>query len=1004
MLKYVGRRIKKLHKWEREISTRAWVEKNVYLHSDASPITGMVRLDETPHIEGVFDLWDDHHKWGYFLNWSTQCGKALCLETPLLTTKGWTSMGELKVGDYLYNEKGEPSEVVYKSPIYNLPTFEVVFNTGERIKASGDHIWTVNTKTKSNGIKRQDLTTVGLLKDGLTRSGRPKHSIPFTEPLKNPYKELPIPPYTLGVWLGDGHSGAPIVTTHYADLEIFEYVKAEGVDYRIANVDERNFTTMSIALGKPQSIKCDHTGNLTRKGNCRFCHNQNLSKLYPLLKKEGLLNNKHIPEVYFFASEDQRISLLQGLMDTDGSIHQNGTGSMRCEFSSSIPRLADDFCRLLNTLGVKHTRSVKKTVAKDSHRINFKIYAEMFIPFKLKRKADKVGSIYDTDPMRVRQVRERYITKIIEVPSVPTQCITVDTPSHLFLAGEGLIATHNTFSMQCVWAKAMDTDPSRMQWSIKNKDDVGEYLTEKMQPFLRGVRTLGDKIIMLTEEKKKKQKAASIEIPGGGTVFTGTTAAERRSRSVKYYFGDEVALYGKGHLVELIGRTKFFERFHRKVMCVSSRKHEKDEMDDAYSTADCQLEWQTYCSGCGEYFYAGSEHLKFLPAPQGEFSLDEYRREAIKDVYIECPHCQYQIYNEEKDKNIWDRKYQWVPVSGDLKTAKTVGFKANALGTRMTPLESIATLWINSMFNDDPDVLAQFFIDYFNEFYEGKQQDTIEASELCKLGNGLDEWVVPKDAYKIYIGVDTQKDHFWVHAMAYCYGRTPHSIWAGRVDTFAELEDIWLHAQHLPGEDGQTWMASKMGIDRRGYNQDGVRRTDEVDAFVEYMVSKYRNGDEVRIYATEGHPSLTGDKAVQVINTRDLSNNRTKVDIKVVKMSNLYLKNTLYRSIQRGLETINGVAEHSSNVYFMAQTLASADMVSVTSKSFTEQMTSEVFDYARNPKTGKTDTTKTWVRIKKDNHLWDCAVICEAFAEIDKVSLAVKTEAVGIGALLDNLI
>jgi hypothetical protein len=225
-------------------------------------------------------------------------------------------------------------------------------------------------------------------------------------------------------------------------------------------------------------------------------------------------------------------------------------------------------------------------------------------------------------------------------------------------------------------------------------------------------------------------------------------------------------------------------------------------------------------------------------------------------------------------------------------------------------------------------------------------------------------------------------------------------VYATKCETFGELEDLWLICQNL----GEGFMISKMGIDRRGFNESGVNRTAEVDAFVEYMVSKYKNGDENRIYATEGHSSLTGDRAIQIVNTRDLSNNRNKVDIKILKFSNIYLKNVLSRSIERGLAVIDDPdLGYGSNLFLINTDELNKSTEDRTAKSYISQMTSEVYDYAKHPKTGKVASEKSWVRIRKDNHFWDTAVISEAFAEMDKLALALAPSDEGISDALSGL-
>lgn len=567
--------------------------------------------------------------------------------------------------------------------------------------------------------------------------------------------------------------------------------------------------------------------------------------------------------------------------------------------------------------------------------------------------------------------------------------------------------TGKTLSLQCAWAKSMSTDPTRMQWSIKNNNDIEDYLDEKILPFVRGVKLLQEKLVTLAEDRKKKTRAKSMNVYGGGTTFTGTTAAERRSKSVKYLFCDEIALYGKGHFLELEGRTKAYERHFRKIMAVSSRKYDGDEMDTNYATCETKKEWQTWCQECDTHFYAESKHFKFLTVAEylrneglseEEFNLQRYTRLAVQNVYVECPNCSHHISNSEKDQNIYDRKYKFVIVDGE-DDGKTIGYKANALAVRITSFENIATLLINAEYEGDIDVLHQLYIDYFNEFYS-RPVETVTADRMLLLSSGYPELTVPKGAIKGYMCVDTQKDHFWVSVHIFTYGRVNNMVYATRLETFGELEDLWLICQNL----GEGFMISKMGIDRRGFNESGVNRTAEVDEFVQYMVSKYKNGDENRIYATQGHSILDGNVPLKVINSRDLSNNRTKIDIKILKFSNIYLKNILNTAIVRGLAVCDDPElGYKSNMFLINTDELKKCESDKTAKSYISQMTSEVYDFAKHPKTGKVATEKSWYPIRKHNHWWDTAVISEVFAQMDNLALALAPSDEGISDALSGL-
>ena len=206
----------------------------------------------------------------------------------------------------------------------------------------------------------------------------------------------------------------------------------------------------------------------TPKGYCAECRRQ-MSKHYqygfeldPIINEQvtgygilyemGLIGNKHIPKKYLRASYEQRLELLQGLMDTDGTVDKRG----RCEITLKSKRLINDVSELLHTLGIKHTIKHKKAVCtnashnyeRDAFRISFMVYADDLIPFKLKRKAERLVSRDSVGvhgkKRRTTETLRRRIIEVKEIESVPVKCISVDSNSHLYLAGKSMVPTHNT--------------------------------------------------------------------------------------------------------------------------------------------------------------------------------------------------------------------------------------------------------------------------------------------------------------------------------------------------------------------------------------------------------------------------------------------------------------------------------------------------------------------------------------------------------------------------------
>lgn len=349
-------------------------------------------------------------------------GKALDVNTPMLTTDGWTTMGDIKPGDYVYAPDGLPTLVTAVTEVMeNRPCYEVEFSNGEKIIADEQHEWLTETKSDRKNVSRgyhrepkvkttkEIFESLGYIrKDGKTENN---HSIKLAKPLNNKHAQLPIDPYMLGVWLGDGTSSNGHITSN--DFEIIEKISKE-TDFH------------------PYKQKCNKYGYCMGK----TVENKSFKEI---LRENNLLNNKHIPDVYYSASYEQRLELLRGLMDTDGSAMKSG----RVEFCVCDFKLAEDVFKLIASLGMK--TSFAESNAKLNGRVIGKRYRMCFTPskdinvFYLPRKSKLMISSQNPCTERL------FIKNVTPVNSVPVKCIEVAHKSHMYLAGRGLIPTHNSF-------------------------------------------------------------------------------------------------------------------------------------------------------------------------------------------------------------------------------------------------------------------------------------------------------------------------------------------------------------------------------------------------------------------------------------------------------------------------------------------------------------------------------------------------------------------------------
>lgn len=333
-------------------------------------------------------------------------GKALDLEIPVPTPTGWTKMGDIKVGDRVFDENGKPCSVTHAFDVmYGRPCYKITFDDRTEITADAEHEWVTSDKLARKRGRPAKIRTTEQIAETLKYMGESNHSIGVCGPLRLREKRLPIDPYVLGAWLGDGTSASGSFTFVDADAEIADRIGSAGFEVN----------------------------------KLKYRYSWGTRGLRVHLRRAGLLNNKHIPKKYLRASIAQRTALLQGLMDTDGTVDKAG----KCEFCSTNENLASGVLELLTGLGVKASMSVGRATlyGRDTgpkYRIHF--YRPNIEVFHLRRKAERLRA---AGPASDR-VRRSFITNVERCESVPVRCIKVDSPSSLFLVSKAMIPTHNS--------------------------------------------------------------------------------------------------------------------------------------------------------------------------------------------------------------------------------------------------------------------------------------------------------------------------------------------------------------------------------------------------------------------------------------------------------------------------------------------------------------------------------------------------------------------------------
>ena len=346
-------------------------------------------------------------------------GKALALDTLVPTSQGWRTMGEIDVGDLVFDEEGFPCVVLNATePLHDRRCFEVAFSDGTTVIADEGHLWrTVDKNGRRHGLAIDRIRDTGRIAETLRVRDEFNHHVPLAGAVWYPERELPIDPYVLGVWIGDGTTTKAEITC--ADEEILQEVAAAG--YGVAAQRTR-----------PLVYRIGGTGHTRDPATGRYVRNDSLSST---LRNLALLGHKRIPEEYLCASIDQRQALLEGLMDTDGYVDTFG----RCDLTTVRENLADQYCELVAGLGFRPTLARKRAYLNGrdcgpKYEVQFTADRPVFRLARKLARQKRVGRFH----------RFRAIIDVREIESVPVRCIEVSSPNGMFLITRSFIPTHNS--------------------------------------------------------------------------------------------------------------------------------------------------------------------------------------------------------------------------------------------------------------------------------------------------------------------------------------------------------------------------------------------------------------------------------------------------------------------------------------------------------------------------------------------------------------------------------
>lgn len=345
-------------------------------------------------------------------------GKGHPLDTDVPTPDGIRRWGDLKQGDLVIGQNGKPTKITNIFDRGVLPTYRVTFSDKTTVDCDGEHIWNVHKDTwNRNRFDFRNMTTLELVDsglEGLKSNGQRyyRFNIRMTEPIEYPDIDLPIKPYTLGTLLSNGYLSGCGTEFRTPDSDVAERIREEGYEVN------------------------------QRKLDPKYCPNYGIVGIRSETRDLGIdvkSSLKFIPEIYFRASLEDRIALLQGLFDGDGSNHSRPGSNVL--YSTTSERLAADVIRLCNTLG--GTGSSSYIVRTRDNGLPYKdICVSVMLPegisaFSTDRKDFESSFTHKHLPRRA-------IVSIERIEDQHIRCISVDAEDQLYLIGKECVVTHNT--------------------------------------------------------------------------------------------------------------------------------------------------------------------------------------------------------------------------------------------------------------------------------------------------------------------------------------------------------------------------------------------------------------------------------------------------------------------------------------------------------------------------------------------------------------------------------
>lgn len=577
----------------------------------------------------------------------------------------------------------------------------------------------------------------------------------------------------------------------------------------------------------------------------------------------------------------------------------------------------------------------------------------------------------------------------------------------------------------------LDTEPAVTIYATPTKEDIPILITTKIDPVLKCMPRLWNKIQNFKIVETIRGKSKIKEIPGGQLVVLGSSVKERKSKTSPFIVMDEIAEFEKGATEEFSERTKSFSKFFPKIVGVSTIVNPDDEICTNYNNSEVQLEWHFICPSCETNFYPDeslfrftslNEYAKEIGVKEEEVDRVKYLTKARHSAHMKCPHCSHKIDNKIKDEMIFNNGMDWFYAGSDkrfevsnLTSERSFGFDMNSFGSFFVLFEDVVEKIIKNGTNEV--LLDKLYRGWFNKFYESKTSN-IESNDILLLESEYEEFIIPDKTVALYLGVDVQKDHFWATVDAYTYGmKESHCVLATRLEDWQSI--VELMERDFYYKDGRKYgRVRRTAIDQQGYYKD----TNEVDEFTGvsekvvisdrpletrnfiYEQSLKLGADKFgfeKIYGIRGKEFIPSGEAFTMTTSKVVINGTYKEQndrtVKTLVVGTVSAKLSFLQSVRGNILRLTEDDEFDpitmKRFHFVNKTEIEKikNYTKLPKTAYSEQITSEKYGYD-NDKKGKKKAYKGMIQIKKDNHFLDCHGYTSTLAIMDNIAATVEPE------------